>query len=317
MKNKKTLFQFVDKLKEINVNEVIERSKNISIDDLKSISWEDIKSSKFTKPIIGISLSIAFIFIFLIPELKKYNHVKIKSTEYSTKKQNLEDLNLSLNKSKLIKSILDANLEEFKLLTADKSKLINITDLISDAAKRSLVEISEFNPITNDEVSSCAATANDESEDFENFDLSTSEDQSLGSDEPPPDDFGLDESFDEFSDGSSDTIESVLLSLQKKLDYISDNDNYIFSLSPEISSSSIPKSIDEEFESNFYKLTVRGDFINMLNLLRSMQEYKITILPLCFEPSLISQSANQGSAPFSIQPGYVNARLIINIPTTK
>ena len=35
METKRTIFQFVEKLKEINVNEVIEKSKNITIEDDK------------------------------------------------------------------------------------------------------------------------------------------------------------------------------------------------------------------------------------------------------------------------------------------
>ena len=33
--------------------------------------------------------------------------------------------------------------------------------------------------------------------------------------------------------------------------------------------------------------------MNALNFLRSIQEYKILIIPKCFEPSLLSQSATQ------------------------
>ena len=47
----------------------------------------------------------------------------------------------------MVKSILDSNFKEFSNLTADKSKLINVTDLITDAAKRSLVDVQEFSPI--------------------------------------------------------------------------------------------------------------------------------------------------------------------------
>ena len=83
MATKKSIFQLIEKLKEINVNEVIEKSKNITIEDIKSLSWQDIKSSKFSKPLAGIGLSFIFIFIFLIPELKKYNQKAIQSEDYS------------------------------------------------------------------------------------------------------------------------------------------------------------------------------------------------------------------------------------------
>ena len=110
MENKNTIFQLIDRLKKIDVNEVIEKSKNITIEDIKSISWNDIKSSKFTKPITGIGLSIIFIFIFLLPEFKRYSKTAILSQEYSLKSRNLENLDDSLKNSKLINSILESNI---------------------------------------------------------------------------------------------------------------------------------------------------------------------------------------------------------------
>ena len=150
MKNQKSLFQLIDKLKEIDVNEVIERSKNISIEDIKSIRLKDITSSRFFKPFSGIGLSIVFLFLFLIPTVNDYNDKKIISKSYTSKKKNLNALDTALDKSTLINSILNANLEEFSKLTSSKSKLLNITDLLADAAKRSLVDIKEFAPITKD-----------------------------------------------------------------------------------------------------------------------------------------------------------------------
>ena len=102
MKNKNSIFQLIDKLKSIDVNEVIEKSKNINIEDIKSISWDDIKSSKFTKPLTGIGLSIIFIFIFLSPEFKRYSKTKIISQEYSIKSRNLQNLDETLKKRQLI-----------------------------------------------------------------------------------------------------------------------------------------------------------------------------------------------------------------------
>ena len=43
----------------------------------------------------------------------------------------------------------------------------------------------------------------------------------------------------------------------------------------------------------------------------------MTILPICFEPSLLSQSSNLGSVSNTNVPGFVKARIMINVPTTR
>ena len=307
MKNKNSIFQLIDKLKSIDVNEVIEKSKNINIEDIKSISWDDIKSSKFTKPLTGIGLSIIFIFIFLSPEFKRYSKTKIISQEYSIKSRNLQNLDETLKKSQLINSILESNLKEFTDLTVDRSKIIKLTDLIYDAAKRSLIEISEFSPINRDVLASCAAAADDSNTEYEE----------MG--------FDSGNGFDDFSDGNNDDFMledyenpefNILEDLYKKIDYINNNNNFLISFFQESNNIEIPKSLDDKFESNYFKIDILGDYINILNFLRAIQEYKILILPECFEPSLLSQSNIQNPSQNISPPGFVRARLMINVPTT-
>ena len=312
MKNQKSLFQLIDKLKEIDVNEVIERSKNISIEDIKSIRLKDITSSRFFKPFSGIGLSIVFLFLFLIPTVNEYNDQKIISKSYTSKKKNLNALDTALDKSTLINSILNANLEEFSKLTSSKSKLLNITDLLADAAKRSLVDIKEFAPITKDEVQSCAASTEDDSDEF---DLSSFDDPNQFNDSN--DDFNMDESLNDFPDGTEENKIDIINSLNKQLAYIQNNSSFLYSLAPSTNTKEIPSSINDEFEENYFKVDIVADYINLLNFLRSLQEYKMIILPICFEPSLLSQSSNLSSGNNTYQPGFVKARIMFNVPTTK
>ena len=312
MKNQKSLFQLIDKLKEIDVNEVIERSKNISIEDIKSIRLKDITSSRFFRPFSGIGLSIVFLFLFLIPTVKDYNDKKIISKSYTSKKKNLNALDTALDKSTLINSILNANLEEFSKLTSSKSKLLNITDLLADAAKRSLVDIKEFAPITKDEVQSCAASTEDDSDEF---DLSSFDDPNQFNDSN--DDFNMDESLNDFPDGTEENKIDIINSLNKQLAYIQNNSSFLYSLAPTTNTKEIPSSINDEFEENYFKVDIVADYINLLNFLRSLQEYKMIILPICFEPSLLSQSSNLSSGNNTYQPGFVKARIMFNVPTTK
>ena len=315
MQTQKSLFQLIEKLKEIDVNEVIERSKNISIEDLKSIRFQDITSSKFFKPLSGIGLSIIFLFFFFIPTVNDYNDKKLISKSYTTKKKNLNALNAALDKSTIINSILNSNLEEFSDLTSSRSKLINITDLLADAAKRSLVDIKEFSPITKEEVQSCAATTEEDSNDFE---MSSFNDPNQFNDMPNSnDDFNLDESFNEIPNGTEANTVNIINLLNKKLLYIQNNNSFLYSLAPTTNLEEIPSSINEEFEENYFKIDIVADYINLLNFLRSLQEYKMIIIPICFEPSLLSQSSNLGQANNPNQPGFVRARIMINVPTTE
>ena len=307
MESKRTILQFVEKLKEINVNEVIEKSKNITIEDIKNISWKDIKSSKYTKPITGIIMFFLLIFIFLIPEIKTYNSKKMLSKISSTKSRNLKKLEDNLGKSLLIKSILDSNFEKFSNLTADKSKLINLTDLITDAAKRSLVDIQEFSPIDERELSSCQASQGN----------ANSEIESLGFN--PNNEFG---NFQGDIDPNASFIDNnvevnLLEELSTKLEYINNNDNFLRFSSPKTKAKDIPKKLNNNFESNYFKIEVVSDFINLLNFLRSIQEYKIIIVPMCFEPSLLPSSSNVNQNQISRPTGFVRARLFVDVPTYK
>jgi hypothetical protein len=255
------------------------------------------------------------LFFFFIPTVNDYNDKKLISKSYTTKKKNLNALNAALDKSTIINSILNSNLEEFTDLTSSRSKLINITDLLADAAKRSLVDIKEFAPITKEEVQSCAATTEEDSNDFE---MSSFNDPNQFNDTSNTnDDFNLDESFNEIPNGTEANTVNIINLLNKKLLYIQNNNSFLYSLAPTTNLEEIPSSINEEFEENYFKIDIVADYINLLNFLRSLQEYKMIIIPICFEPSLLSQSSNLGQVNNTNQPGFVRARIMINVPTTE
>ena len=183
---------------------------------------------------------------------------------------------------------------------------------MADAAKRSLVDIKEFAPITKDEVQSCAASTEDDSDEF---DLSSFDDPNQFNDSN--DDFNMDESLNDFPDGTEENKIDIINSLNKQLAYIQNNSSFLYSLAPTTNTKEIPSSINDEFEENYFKVDIVADYINLLNFLRSLQEYKMIILPICFEPSLLSQSSNLSSGNNTYQPGFVKARIMFNVPTTK
>ena len=313
MDTKISIFQLIDKLKEIDVNEVIEKSKNITIEDLKEISWKDIKASKFTKPLAGISLFFIFIFIFLIPEIERFNSKNLISKEFSIKSRNLSKLENSLQKSLLIKSILDSNLEDFTNLTAKKSKIIKLTNLISESAKRSLIEVQEFSPIDRQELSSCSATSSDGTNIVDPLDFD--QNNQLNSNNNFNEPFDPNDPF--IDDGMNIIDFDPLEEVNKQIGYIDNNDNFLFLLSPKPNSNEIPNKLNDEFSSNYFKLEIMADYINLINFLRSIQEYRINIIPMCFEPSLFTQTSNLNPSQNSRPPGFIRAKLMIDVPTYK
>ena len=130
------------------------------------------------------------------------------------------------------------------------------------------------------------------------------------------DDFNINESFNDIPNETQENTIDIISSLNKKLLYIQNNNSFLYSLAPNTKTEAIPSSINEEFEENFFKVDVVADYINLLNF-KSLQEYKMTILPICFEPSLLSQSSNLGSVSNTNIPGFVKARIMINVPTTR
>ena len=58
--------------------------------------------------------------------------------------------------------------------------------------------------------------------------------------------------------------------------------------------------------------------MNSLDFLKFIQEYKITILPFCFEPRMAGESLNNMVDNSNMPvPGEIEARIIVNIPNYK
>ena len=72
------------------------------------------------------------------------------------------------------------------------------------------------------------------------------------------------------------------------------------------------------FESNYYLINIKANYLNSLNFLKYIQEYKMAILPYCFEPRMAGESFNtMGDNSNMPLPGEVEARIIVNIPNYK
>ncbi len=313
MNNKKSIFQLIERLKDINVSQVFESTKSFSIDDLKKIKWEDIRKSKYVSPVSGISLAIILIITLFIPQYKGLRRLQSVSNRFSIESNSLSMLEDEINRSLEISNQIEPEYKKIISLIPNKSTLVNLTALITDAAKRSLVDITEFSPIKKDELASCTASSNEESYGYEdsmsldinNFDDNPDNEFDLGFNEEIP-------GPNTTQDGQAEDIE-----LQNKLDYIVNNSQLLDSLISLDNESYSAQAIEDNYEMNYFKVMVKADYTNLLNFLRTIQEYKIITLPVCFEPKATSPTSGVGSAlnTANQNSGLVQARILINIPT--
>ena len=80
---------------------------------------------------------------------------------------------------------------------------------------------------------------------------------------------------------------------------------------------SLKENISDFFESNYFLINIKSDYLSSLNFLRYLQEYKIAILPYCFEPQMTGNNFNDLENVNSASVGEIDARIIVNIPNYK
>ena len=138
-------------LNNIDLNSILEKLKNTNLSDIKDINPKDIisnfKSSKYSKPFIGILIFSSFIYFLLIPNIRLLNSKYKLSRQYIKESQNLPTLNndLIIIKNKYKK--INFSMEEIKSSIIEKGKLIYLTNLFDDLSKSTSVRIDLFSPI--------------------------------------------------------------------------------------------------------------------------------------------------------------------------
>ena len=302
MKNQNITFQqFLEKIKTIDVGELLEKAKTIKVEDIRSFKFNDLKEiskSPYFFPTLGIFFATLTSILFFIPSFESLKEKQSKSQKYKFESQELPFIEEELMKRNKSKKKFDVMYEDFIGLVANKSDLVLIPEILNDSSKRSGVEIIEFSPITSDDLNSCKSVSEEDlydnfgdnfnSENFEdNFDIPM-EDMNI-------DDFGMDINESE---------------LKVKEFFINGSEG--------ISEfESLKESINEIFESNYFVINIRSDYLESLKFLKNLQEYKIAILPYCFEPKMNSNNFNAMERNQSSSIGEIDARIIINIPIYK
>ena len=166
MKNKEyknLLKELFNKFKEFDFNSLVEKTKNIKIEDIQNLNYRkifyDLRSSKFFKPILGISGASLLTIIVLVPEIKNVTKSFIKIDQYKMESKNLNskinELKLENIKFKEISSLMTKVNQSF----LPKDQIIFLTRLLNDAAKKTNVNINSFSPILQANTSNLCKTS--------------------------------------------------------------------------------------------------------------------------------------------------------------
>ena len=302
MKNQNITFQqFLEKIKTIDVGELLEKAKTIKVEDFKSIKLSDLKEitkSNYFFPSIGIIFAALTSVLFFIPSIETFKEKSSISKQYKDESNELSLISEELIRRNRAQQEFDLIYKDFIGLVATKGELILIPEILYDSSKRSGAKIMEFAPITSEDLNSCRSVSEEalfdsfennlNSENFEeNFDMPI--------EEMP---------FDDFNSGINET------KLQVKEFFINENEG-----TDEFTQ--LKENIDEIFESNYFVINIKSDYLNSLMFLKYLQEYKIAILPYCFEPKMRANNFNTMEENQSSVIGEIDARIIINVPIYK
>ena len=306
MKNQNITFQqFLEKIKTIDVAELLEKAKTIKVEDFKSIKLSDLKEvtkSDYFYPSIGIIFAALTSILFLIPSIESLKLKGSKSKQFKDESNELVFISEQLIERNKAKQKFDLIYKDFIGLVANRGELILIPEILYDSSKRSGAEIMEFAPITTEDLNSCRSVS--EEDFFDGFENNLNP-ENFGDNFEDNFDMPIEEMpFDDFNSGINET------KLKVKEFFINENEG-------RNEFTELKKNIDEIFESNYFAINIRSDYLNSLNFLKYLQEYKIAILPYCFEPKMRANNSNNMEKNESSTIGEIDARIIINVPIYK
>ena len=305
MKNQNLTFQqFIEKLKTVDVGELLEKAKGINVEDIRSMKFSDLKEitkSDYFYPSLGIFFASLTSILFLFPSLDSLKNRQSKSAQYILENQELPFVDEELKRRRDAKINFDTQLKELIDLVPNKRNLVLLPEILLDSSKRSGAEIVEFAPITVEDINSCRSSLE---EDFFNNDFQN---------DMYSNNFGDDQDFENIQDEFPiDNFQPEANNLKLEIYQINIDESEIIN-----EFESVKENISSIFESNYFQIKIKSDYLSSLNFLKYMQEYKMAILPYCFEPQITDNNLNNFERENSSAIGEINARIIVNIPNYK
>ncbi len=303
MKNQNTSFQqFIEKLKTIDVGELLDKAKGIKVDDIRSMQFSDLKEitkSSYFYPSLGIIFASITSIFFFFPSLESLKNRQSKSFQYNVEKQELPLINEELIRRSESMNKFEKLYKNFTGIVSQKGDLVLIPEILYDSSQRTGVEIVEFAPISNDDLTSCSSAPQEELFN-NNFEDNFSDDNFNDFEDIPQD--------DQFYDYGAETNDSKI----ELYEFIFNEEEGFKEFEAH------KKNISEIFESNYFVVNIRSNYLDSLEFLKNLQEYKIAILPYCYEPQMKANnfSSFETNQSTSIN-GDIDARIILNVPTIK
>ena len=144
---------FLQKLNDIDLNEIFGSLKDIKIEDLKNINYKrlfyDIRKSKYTKPILGISFAGLLSVLVLIPKFELLVSTRKKLKQFRKESQNLPVKRSQLNKAQKEFKEVEKIMTDVNNSFLRTNQLVFVTQLLNEVAKKSNVRVTYFSPILN------------------------------------------------------------------------------------------------------------------------------------------------------------------------
>ena len=270
---------FVERLKEIDVVELLEKAQSIKIEDLKKFKFSDFKKSKAYYPSIGLTIAFLLTNFLLIPSINKTKTYREKSKLYISELKKINYLKETLNKKKNLKEKLKEDIKNLDNLVSEKSDITDFSILLEKTSKDSNVFIKVIRPISEKEMKSiCFLRKNNDGRTPRIFSENIINESNK-------------------NNNNNLAIDPSSFNLNK------DRLNNIFIKSSE--------NIGSLYRSNYFFLETESTFKDYLLFLRNLQNYKTTISSTCYLTN-ISRLTNKINNNKGI---ILNTKFILNYPT--
>ena len=149
--NTKFFRDLSQKLRVININEILENLKDLKVEDFKNINYKrlfyDIRRSKFTKPALGFISASLLLTLILLPSFELLISTIKKAKQYQNESINLQRKEAELKKENTKFEEIRTMMEVVNSSFIKNEQLIFISKLLNEASKKSNTKITYFSPI--------------------------------------------------------------------------------------------------------------------------------------------------------------------------
>ena len=149
--NTKFFINLSQKLKDIDLNEILQNLKDLKAEDIKNINYKrlfyDIRRSKYTKPTIGFISASLLLVLILLPSFELLISSVRKAKQYENESIDLPKIETELKKENTKFEEIRKMMEVVNSSFIKNEQIIFISKLFNEASKKSNTKITYFSPI--------------------------------------------------------------------------------------------------------------------------------------------------------------------------